>query len=497
LSHLKRAVIVSLFFLAAAAFAEEDLVINADRVDYDKDRGIVEASGEVIATYQDLTIEAPHIVYFVPARRVFGDKGFVLERGDQRIEGTVLDYGIDSRGGSAESVNMTFKRIFLKGKTVVLGSEEITVNDASFTSCDNPFPHYHLTAQNIKLYPKDYWLAANWGWFYLGPVPVAPVPAYVYDMGPDGKKRNAAPVPEVGSNDVDGGYAIERIGWSATRQVHGNFGFTYTSKNGLGEEVDSTLTLDEDSSFSARLGNLAKEGWYGGLTYSRSFGGEVGGGIASEGQTIIPKEKRFGLEVNGSSRERINFYRVSLLPDVALMANEDYLFDNVTYKGQLKWGRIFEEDSHLDAFRTQALLDLSYRIPVGVFGTLSIGGEYNGSYYSQGSRWIQVSDSMGIDKRFNDYLTLGAGLKHLVLNEGLSPFAYELYRYRRSDEIYGTSSMALGFGTIGFRADYYVPSWDPKDIDYFASIRAHCFDLIFTYRALRNEVQLGIGLVAD
>ncbi len=498
LKHLKRAVIISLFFLLGIASAEEDLIINADNVEYDKEKELIEASGNVVATYKDLRIDAAHIIYLTTERRILAPKAFTLVVEDQWIAGETLDYGIDTRRGSAKNVDMIFRGLYLKGRSIELDPEEISLDGASFTSCDADLPHYHISASALTLYPKNRWLAAYWGWFYLGPVPILPVPTYIYDLSPE--RRNTAPIPEIGSNDDDGTYVIERLAWHTSRQVYGRVNLTYASKKGPGGGVEGNYIANEWNSCNARIHTSQVDGWWGGLTYLRSFGDEVGRRGSDEflySLFNVPRNKKMEFELTLSSRERINFFRVSFLPDVALRVNEDYLFDNLKYSGELRGGRVLEESTTLEASRTALTCGLSYDFPISSSLSLIEGLDFVGKWYSEGSIWQKLTGHLGLRKRWSEFFESGLGYKPLLLHEGMSPFNFEKYRFRPSDEIYANSYFDVYGSRLGASVEYYVPSWDAKDIDYFVSTRLHCFDLTFTYRALRNEVQLGIGLVTQ
>ena len=494
----KRAVIVSLFFLMGVASAEEDLSIDADNIEYDKTKGVIEAFGSVEATYTNLRINTPHMIYHLAGRLISAEGGFVMLRDDQTIEGQSLNYHIDSKSGTATAVKVSFKGLYLDGKMVRLTTEEITVDDSSFTSCSALYPHYHITASNMTLYPKTNLLFTYWGWFYLGPLPTLPVPAYVYDLGPDGKKKNAAPVPEIGSNDEDGWYAIERVGWHTNSQSYGNVSMTYAEKKGLGGGVDGNYIADEDTRYFAKVGNSGKDGNWGGFSYTKHFGDELAGVSAGGPNNLInlPKGKRMRFDLNVLSRERINYERVSFLPELSLGLNTD-VWNGISYDGDVKWDRILEESTTLEVYRTEFLTGLSYSFPEAALGVLTLGGDLDYKWYSDGSKWFKLIGKTDLTKGWNDFFRTSIGYRHYILMDGNSPFKFEKYRFRPSDDAYIKPIFDLDLGRLVVNVQYYVPSWDLKDVDYSLTTRYHCFDFIIMYRALRDELRFGISFVTD
>ena len=478
LPYLKRAVIISLFFLMGVASAEEGLLIDADNIDYDKEKGFIEAYGSVEATYGDLKVNTPHLFYFISERTISSEGGFLLHRDDQTIDGQSLSYNIDNKSGSAKDVNVSFKGLYLKGKSVRLGSEEITVLDSSFSTCDRSSPHYHITASDMTLYPKSNLLFAYWGWFYLGVLPIVPVPTYVYDLGPEGKRQNMAPIPEIGSNDVDGGYVIEKLGWHSSSQVYGNVSLTYASKKGFGGGIESNYIADDENRYNARIGKWGTDGYFGGAAYTKLFGGD--------------REMRGTLNI--SSRERINYERVSLLPEVSLELNRDTILGHLKYSGGVKWAKVLEESTTLEVYRSCFFANLSYSLPADYLGVFTFGGDFDYKWYGDSSKWLKIIGTVDLSKKWNDLLSSSVGARHFVLNDGNSPFNFEMYRFRPSDDVYIFPSLDLGWGRFGVNTQYYVPSWDLKDVDYSLTARYHCFDFTVIYRALRDEVRFGISL---
>jgi hypothetical protein len=499
LERLKRAVIISLFFLNGAAYASNDLLISAESVEYDKEGRSVEATGNVILTYKDIDLKSYHIIFENEERVVYADKGFVLRTEDQLIKGTKLSYGIDSRRGEAENVKVELKGLYMKGGSINIDPERIILEDSSFTTCDQSPPHYKMSASNMTFYPKTKLLYAYWGWFHAEDVPLIPVPTYVYDLNPQDRDRNAAPLPEIGSNDIDGWYAIERLSWHANSRTYGTVSLTYAEKKGPGGGVEANYIADDDVTYNARINTSEKDGWWGGTTYYRYFNTKRN--AASSGEStglydLLFKRKAL-LGVNLSSRERINYQRVSLLPEVSLKYSKDYLIDNIKYDWELRSGRIYEEGSALDISRTALNGEITYDFPEIALGVFGLGTDGAAKFYSQGSKWGQVFGTASLNKKFNDTVSGGIGYKHVIANRGSSPFIYENYRFEPEDYVFGDVYFDLYSFRLGVNASYYVPDWDPRDIDYMVMWHLGCMDISATYRALRNEVTFGFLLVSN
>ena len=494
---MKRTVIVSLFFLIGAASAQEELVINADNVDYDKTAGIVDARGSVVLEYGGVTIEAVHVVYDSAKGRAYADEGFTLYVDNQTVAGTTLDYSVSSKEGKAEDVNVYFAGMFMRGKYIEMSPEEITLRESSFTTCDLNPPHYKISASTITIYPKSAFLAAYWGWFHLGPVPLVPVPTYIYDMRPGREGRNAVPVPVVGSNDVDGTYIVERIGWHSSDRLYGDVSLTYATLKGPGGGVSANYLASEEDSYYARIGTNRDDGWWGGLTLYKDFGGEIGEKASDRDMSSViqtKREKWYSMDINLSSRERINYQHVSFLPEVGLKKNKDFLFGDVKYSAEIRQAKIIEESTTLEASRTTLNLSLFYGYQLSPTLGMSVKTAYEGKKYTEGSRWDKINGVLTFTNIWNENFTSETGLRHYFLHEGMSPFAFEAYWYRPSDEIFLGTVADFKWWKYGFNLEYYIPSWDLKDVDHSVSAQIHCAMATVTYRVMRKEFEMSLGL---
>ena len=121
-------------FLIGVSYAQEDLLIEAENISYSETGNQIEASGSVEATYENLTIYCNRLVYDSTQKIVSIEDKFTLNRPSFSLHGKGLKYNIISQNGSASNVNLTADGVFLTGKKITLGKEEISLNQASFTT---------------------------------------------------------------------------------------------------------------------------------------------------------------------------------------------------------------------------------------------------------------------------------------------------------------------------------------------------------------------------
>ncbi len=502
LTLTKRFIIVSLFLFiwTFPAESQDGLIINADNVSYEKEKNQINAQGNVVATYQDLKITADRLVYNTKDRTVFADEGFILEIPQKKIIGKKLDYDIDTKVGTAEDVLLEFRNTYISGKKVSLSTEEVNMTDAIFTSCDLPSPHYHVSASNITLYPTTGWIVAYMGFFWVGNVPIIPVPTYVYVIGRKGGRRNVTPIPEIGKNDVDGVYGIERIAWHMSNKMYGSFDLILTEKLGGGAKITGNYIADEQNEFNFRIGALEKDNSFGGVTYIHSFGPKIE--FTEEEESLytmfdFPSERLYEFEVNLSYRERINYERVSALPDLTLRLIKGHLFhEKLLIQGEIGYGLLTEESTGVERYRSRIDFDIIHPRDLGRFGRLTFTVSPDYKWYESKEIWQKLTGDIDLKKKWNEIFETGIGYMHYFLNQGATPFAFETYFFRPDDEFRENLLLRFGDSDFGFYVTHYMPDWYPKDVDYVFNWAHHCYDIMLKYRAMREEFSIGVSLTS-
>jgi len=488
--------VFSLLLSAQAAAQDKDLVINAENLAFDRENNVVEAAGSVEVIYRDVTIRGDYIVYNTRQDKAWADNGFILAYGDISIEGETLEYEIKEKQGKATDVRFAYKGIELSGQRISLSEDKFVLNNASFTTCDLKGSHYRVTAAEITFYPTYGWLVAYWGYFWLGPLPVVPMPTYIYDMlAAEKDRKNIPPFPEIGSNDEDGFYVNERLAWHVRRELSGSYSLTYADKKGLGGGIDADYIVNDASRGNARVHGNGKDGMWGGITHHLFFGREISG----EDDRVfaffaLPRFRQYELQTDLSYRERINYQRVSYYPNLTLRSRKvRVLRPELKYEAEAAAGMVREE-GNVELGRGSGRLALYWEFPEIAIGRAIPSLTSDGRFYSNGRRWGTVTGGIDLRKAFAENLTFGVGYLHYFMNRGSSPFNYEMYRFSAADRVTSDLFFIHGETGIGLHTSHFVDSGLAEDMDYTLFFRMHCYNLQVTYRSLRHEFALGFSL---
>jgi hypothetical protein len=475
-----------------------DLTINADRVTVEKDKKRIEAEGSVEVVYKDFAVSGGHLIYDTSQETLAIDRGFVLLFEGMTVEGQQLDYGIKERTGTALNFHFDYGGIMLKGQKLELARELYKLNGVDFTTCNLSSPHYRVSASEVLIYPEYQRLVAYWGFFWLGNLPVVPMPTYIYDLRADEKARkNLPPFPEIGSNSEDGNYISERLAWNLNPNFSGTYTLSYFSNKGVGVGVQGDYILNGQSDGNIRLMENLKDGMTGGLTHNYNFG-SANQPTEAEKQTFLtlPRRRQFDLETTLSSRERINYQKVSFLPNLVFRSSRaNLLRPEAKVDVELIAGSVAEEgNTRLLRGGGNATLYGDFRETEIGFITPSIN--LDNLFYSDGTHWLRSTANIDLSRRVNESVFWGLGYSHYLLAHGQSPFNFERYRFRAVDRLKAQTIFAIGETRAMIATSYFLDNYSPEDIDYTLFFRLHCYNLEVTYRSLRGEFALGFSLAA-
>ena len=492
--------IIFLTFLYSTAVFSSDLTLDGDSIIYDKENHSVKATGNVKAVYSDISVEANTIIYQSDQHTISSDKKSTMYIGPYCLTSDSMRYNLKTKEGSADQVKLFINNIYLTGQKVTILKDQVNLDNTSFSSCPLEHPHYHMTAKNIVLYPELGWVVMYWGTMWLGNIPIVPIPTYVYDIGPkySHKTVNPAPLPEIGTNPTDGVYLHDRVVWRISGFSYGMLSVDYGSNQGLGAGFEGNYVVNNSNQGNARLNYWGSQGLYGGITHLLSFGQDIPSDSVRHLLYQVlkaPPKKQYELLTDVSVRERINYYRVSLIPNFTVRTNDIDLSHNTKYSLETQIGAIHEEESGVYKTRWKLKGDINNSSNIGgVNANVGLFGDY--SLYDSKDPWSQVKGSVLFSKQLMHAISGRVGYEHYFWYYGGTPFLFENYRLFLSDAFKFGTTFTHGISSFSFDFEYNTPSYAPREIDYSLAIGSHCYEFLVKYRAVRNEFSVGVNLLS-
>lgn len=182
--YLSLFTIFLLLLFCAVTYAQSSpshVTLEADKVVYFETEGRAQAEGNVTIRREDMTLNAPYVEYLVENSMVFAEgkaeEQVVLIWGDRTLRGSKLEYNLITQEGTMQSASGEEGPIYIYGGEVRVAPPKAALekgwlgkNDmkkvkedthiaiwenANYTTCDAPKPHYNLYTTKMTVIPDN------------------------------------------------------------------------------------------------------------------------------------------------------------------------------------------------------------------------------------------------------------------------------------------------------------------------------------------------------
>ncbi len=132
------------------AYRGEPLVIEADRI-VSADPTIAE--GDVIVTYEDITLRTGRLIYHRDREFVVAEDGIEVTQGIQWLRGTNGEFKLGDKTGFIDNAEgFTDDELFVKARRLLkTGPDTYKAQDGFLTACEETVPKWSFTANNTSL----------------------------------------------------------------------------------------------------------------------------------------------------------------------------------------------------------------------------------------------------------------------------------------------------------------------------------------------------------
>ncbi len=263
--------------------------LQADRIEYLRDQGLVVAKGRVHITEDQTTLFADNIRYDITAQEIEAKGNVIFQQGPQEIDAQEMTFNTGTQEGRASDAKTLVPPWICTGAQIDIKDKKIIVKDARATTCDYAldYTHYHLQAGTLTFYQDNYMTAENLV-LYIGKVPVFYFPFFAIST-----KQTQLPFSiSVGSTSYLGNYALVSTSYLFSPVNYGALYADYFSNRGVGLGLRHEIALNNYSTLSLYgyriqeqdTGNVRWESRIRGLwAFSSSFQGRVEADIPGDG----------------------------------------------------------------------------------------------------------------------------------------------------------------------------------------------------------------------
>jgi LPS-assembly protein len=224
-------------FLTLKSFASElPIEINADSVDYDRDKGVITGTGHVVVTYQETTLIADKGVVNMNTKEAVADGNVKIVQKNQTLVGSHLFYNFETGEGEFTDAEGYYPPWYIGGDKITrISKEKYTVRKGYVTTCDRIPPHYRLRATRVEIYPKNKMVCHN-VLFFIGKVPIFYFPYYSHSLKDNKSRWDFIP----GYSKRWGGFLLTSYDWLLLPYVDSKVRLDYRARRGVGIGLDGT-----------------------------------------------------------------------------------------------------------------------------------------------------------------------------------------------------------------------------------------------------------------
>lgn len=170
---------------AQEAAAEPRVDARADKLNYDRTTGWIDAEGNVVVVKGDQQLRCDKARVNVQTEDVHAEGNVILRRTGQVWRGLELNYNFRTRIGNVlELAGGAGPFRLIRSDTSEQTADGVFVlRKATVTTCSNRVGrvHYRVRARSVEVQPDEYLKARGAVWFF-GPVPVVYIPYWYRDL---------------------------------------------------------------------------------------------------------------------------------------------------------------------------------------------------------------------------------------------------------------------------------------------------------------------------
>lgn len=141
--------------LLSPGLGAQELVLEADRVQYDAGARTLEATGNVRLRYLDVRLWADEAFADLERGEVLVQGRVLLEQAGRRLAADRIRYQLRTRGVSAVRARTVVDGIYYRAEEVVVQGEVLQALDALATLCNPASPLFRVIARRITLVPTQ------------------------------------------------------------------------------------------------------------------------------------------------------------------------------------------------------------------------------------------------------------------------------------------------------------------------------------------------------
>jgi lipopolysaccharide export system protein LptA len=498
---------------ASVPLGSQDLLIEGDKVTYDRTYSDVDATGNVVISYQGTTLNAKVFKYSLTKRSVAIPGPFSVSREEQTVEAKNFKYDMNTNEGKADHLFSKIGRLSLKGEELIMEPDRWLLKRAEFTTCDQPTPHYKVQSKTMVIYPQYGFFVAFDNSVHTQFLPFSLwIPTYVYGNSAYSLLGASTPLPVIGSSQREGAFAKLKVPYFLSPRSTGTIDLGILGASGLMFGATHHLGLSQLELLELSLHTLGSDGWDGGVRYflnlsllepvPPTFSSSSPSSSSSMGwmKTFFTKfntleqEPIKSMVLSLTWGELINDSRVDKKPYIELGLKKRPFFNTGFFTNvQLNAGVVGESDSRrvytqkaTISFNTEWIRDYPLMPNLSAQSSLV----YDGRLYENADSWQRAWLKLG--SQWNVFLKPRIWFVKRIGKYGASPFEFERKYAVEDDEIGINIAQRIGDLEASFESRYGLDQRNFVTAEVSLGLVNHCWKNFFKWNTLNGQFVLGI-----
>ncbi len=225
------------------AKTSEPITINADTLEYDKDKDTYIAKGHVEIIQGKVRVTADEVTVDNKTGDAFASGNVVIIDGEDKLSCESFNLNINTKVGVIHNGSMFIKKgnHHIEGNEIEkLSEDKYKIDKGSLTTCDAKIPDWRFRGSDIKVTPNEYLTAWN-VFFYIKDIPVLYLP-YI-GLPIKTKRQTGFLIPRIGYSTKEGFKFKEAFFWAIADNMDATIYTDYRSEKGLGTALEFRYVL--------------------------------------------------------------------------------------------------------------------------------------------------------------------------------------------------------------------------------------------------------------
>ncbi|NTV50508.1 MAG: LPS-assembly protein LptD [Geobacteraceae bacterium] len=223
---------------ADSAFPDENIHINADRMNQSMTDGVYTAEGNVVVLWKGMNLAADKIRYEEATHMLYATGSVVMTKESNILKGDTLTLDLDTDRAEMDSARLTSPETGMNisaEKLIRINESEYKATSTEMTTCDIPDPSWKFGADKLNVNLLGYATGRN-VIFYVKDLPVLYLPWIAFPVVLE--KRSGLLFPQIGYSKSRGMQLDLPFYWVISPSQDLQFDLDLLSKRGIGTGID-------------------------------------------------------------------------------------------------------------------------------------------------------------------------------------------------------------------------------------------------------------------